>query len=193
MSMRPVRLEELSLVDIHWKMLTDLRPLNRMEEDYFNRIVDLGKFRQNTRIQEAKALATTLSKIIGSSVQAKAASLGFMVIKSKKGTVETLMKCCKECGQELCSGKFCKLQLYEAYARVIMDDDELEAEEKGFSLKAVIDQANASKDLKANAASVAKARSNKKKKPSLKAMLVKANGGRGTKKKKKKKVTQSDS
>jgi hypothetical protein len=59
-SMQDVRLEDLAAVPIHWKMLTDLRPINRKEEEHFNRIVDLIKLRKNTRAAEARALAIVL-------------------------------------------------------------------------------------------------------------------------------------
>lgn len=42
-SMKEVRIDEFAAVDIHWKMLTDLRPLNRKEEELFQRLVDLGE------------------------------------------------------------------------------------------------------------------------------------------------------
>jgi hypothetical protein len=52
-------------------MLTMLRPSNRLEEDIFGRLVELGKLRLGTRDWEAKQLAQAASgapgKIIRSS------------------------------------------------------------------------------------------------------------------------------
>ncbi len=60
-SMRAVRLEDLAAVDISWRMLTMLRPSNRLEEDIFGRLVELGKLRLGTRDWEAKQLAQAAS------------------------------------------------------------------------------------------------------------------------------------
>jgi hypothetical protein len=43
-SMQGVPIEELWAMDIHWKMLTDLRPVNKYEADLFNRLIDMGKY-----------------------------------------------------------------------------------------------------------------------------------------------------
>lgn len=59
-SMQEVRMGDLLAVDIHWKMLTDFRPINQKEEDYFNRLVDMGKFAKNTRVHDAKADAALM-------------------------------------------------------------------------------------------------------------------------------------
>jgi hypothetical protein len=59
--MRAVRLEDLAAVDISWRMLTMLRPSNRLEEDIFGRLVELGKLRLGTRDWEAKQLAQAAS------------------------------------------------------------------------------------------------------------------------------------
>jgi len=184
-SMRAVRLADLFSVAIHWKMLTDYRPVNKKEEDYFNRMIDLGKFKRDTKIQEAQQLADSMSNIPGSNAQVKALAMGFVMYKSKRGTAETKLKSCKDCGLELCTGIYCKLQVYDAYSRVILDKDELEAEEnKGFSLKNVIAQANAPK----GGAGAKDAKKKTPAKPSLTAMIFKAK----KKKRKKKKKTVKD-
>jgi hypothetical protein len=120
----------------------------------------------------------------GSSSQAKALSLGFMISKSKKGTMETRIKTCRECGLELCTGAWCKLCHYEFYTRAVLDKEELEAEEKG-TLKGIIAQANAKPDKKGDRAKVKKRR-DAKKGPSLKALIT-SHKLKGKKKKKKKK------
>lgn len=150
-----------------------------------------AKYRRNTKASEAKALAhvirfvqlfrtypiseiieicTHFSQMPGSSGQAKAIALGFITSKSKRGTMETKIKTCRECGLELCTGAWCRLGHYDYYIREILDKDELEAEEKGFSLKGVIAQANSKPDAAAAEEKV-RARRRAKKGPSLKAMI----------------------
>lgn len=59
-------------------------------------------------------------------MQAKAAMAnGFISYKSKRGTLETKVKSCMECGLELCTGVWCRLGHYEDYTRAIMDKNEL--------------------------------------------------------------------
>jgi hypothetical protein len=189
-SMRLVRMADLFTVDIHWKMLTDYRPCNRTEEDYFNRIVDLGKFKRDTRIAEAQQVMNSISSVPGSSVQAKALAMGFVVYKSKRGTLETKMKSCKECGLEMCTGVYCKLQIYDSYSRVILDKDELEAEDgKGFSLKNVIAQANNTKQPGKKEPARSRRKNETTAKPSLSAMIFQV---RKRKRKKKKKAKNAE-
>jgi hypothetical protein len=66
-----------------------------------------------------------------------------------------------------------------------LDKDELAAEEKGFSLKSIIAQANAKPDAK-EAERKVRERREKKKGPSLKAMITRAKPRMKKRKKKKK-------
>ena len=126
-SMRSVRLEDLAAVDISWRMLTMARPKNKLEEDIFSRIVELGKLRVNTIRHEAKVLE---SHSVGlPAAQANLINLGIIVSKNKRGFTETRIRSCKECGEELCSGKWCKEYPYESYTRLMLDKDELEKQE----------------------------------------------------------------
>ncbi|CAG7824235.1 unnamed protein product, partial [Allacma fusca] len=84
-SMRSVRLEDLAAVDINWRMLTMARPNNKLEEDIFSRIVELGKLRLNTQKFEAKVLASTANAAPGSQSNATLANMGIIVSKNKRG------------------------------------------------------------------------------------------------------------
>lgn len=127
-SMKAVRLEDLAAVDISWRMLTMLRPKNRLEEEIFNRLVELGKLRLGTRKLEAKILEAATKVAPGSQSYAILASMGIIVMKTKRGSTETRIKTCKECGGEIECG-YCKDFPYESYTRMMLDRDELEAEE----------------------------------------------------------------
>jgi hypothetical protein len=153
-SMRSVRLEDLAAVDISWRMLTMLRPKNRLEEDIFSRLVELGKLRLGTRNWEAKQLASAASGAPGSQSNAIMLSMGIVVVKSKRGGVETRIKTCKECGLELCPGILCRgiknhiiefwLEVcylaefpYDSYTRMLVDKDDIEKEDgKGAARRA---------------------------------------------------------
>lgn len=160
-------------------------PCRRSQAVGNNSEVRFEKIRQNAGIKHAYIFLT--SSMPGSAAQAKALALGFVTSKSKRGTNETRVKTCRDCGLELCTGTLCHLGHYEFHTRLILDEDELEAEEKGFSLKGVIAAANAKPDKKAEEAKV-RARRAAKKGPSLKAMLTAAKPR--AKKKKKKKAKQ---
>ncbi|XP_039285554.1 micronuclear linker histone polyprotein-like [Nilaparvata lugens] len=99
--MRGVRLEDLSSVNIPWKMLTTLRPKNKLEDEFFSRLVELGKLRLQTEEREKRISATDFVR----------------KMKSKAGIVETRVVSCKECGEEFCAGEACHEFLYEAFVR----------------------------------------------------------------------------
>ncbi len=103
------------------------RPKNKLEEDIFSRIVELGKLRINTARHEAKVLAANSVGL--PSAQANLINLGIVASKNKRGFTETRIKSCKECGEELCTGKWCKEYPYESYTRMMLDKDELERQE----------------------------------------------------------------
>lgn len=129
-SMRTIRLEDLAAVDINWRMLTMLRPANKLEEDIFSRLVELGKLRLSTERYEAKILASSANAAPGSQNLANLANMGIIVSKNKRGVMETRCKVCKECGEELCTGAWCKEFPYESYTRMLLDKDELERQEQ---------------------------------------------------------------
>jgi len=130
-SMKTVRMEDLAAVDISWRMLTMCRPKNRAEEDFFSRLVELGKLRLQTRKQEAKKLEAATSGAPGTQSAALMASMGIIVRKTKKGVTEKCIKTCKECGEELCNGMYCKDFPYESYTRMILDKDDPEDDASG--------------------------------------------------------------
>lgn len=127
--MKSVRMEDLAAVDISWRMLTMLRPKNRLEEEIFNRLVELGKLRLATRKLEAKQLEAAASGAPGSQSNAILMSMGVVVLKTKRGGTETRIKTCKECGDELCTGIYCKEFPYDSYTRMLLDKEELERQE----------------------------------------------------------------
>lgn len=163
-SMRSVRLEDLAAVEINWRMLTVCRPKTRLEEEIFSRIVELGKLRVSTRKYEAKLMASTSHGL--PAAQAELRSLGIIVSKTKRGTLETRIKTCRECGDELCNGKWCKEFPYEAYTRMIMDKNDLaneEAEELGKNKKHRDSKVKGLKGKKSSSLKPKKKRKRKKK------------------------------
>lgn len=101
--MRSVVLDDLYVVPIDWKMLTSQRPKLKMEEDYFSRLVEMGKLQLKTRARDRKeALLNPHIK----------------KIKNKSGIIETRIQTCSECGEEMCNGKSCSEFSYEMFARV---------------------------------------------------------------------------
>lgn len=120
-SMRGVRLEDLATVAISWRMLTMLRPKNRLEEDIFSRLVELGKLRVRTRQTEQKH----------TQAQGPNYREGIMVFKSKRGVAETRIKICQNCGLEQCCGTICKEYPYDNFTRMIVDNDGDETDKEG--------------------------------------------------------------
>ncbi|CAL8096794.1 unnamed protein product [Orchesella dallaii] len=128
--MRTTRLEDLWALDIHWKMLTHDRPPNRVEEFYFERIVELGRLALAARKLEQATIKAIMSSVIGTPATTYLIAVGFVTTRSKRGAIETRLKMCKNCGLELCTGAFCKVYHYEGYTRMLLDDDELENQEQ---------------------------------------------------------------
>jgi len=87
--MKDVVLMELCAVPIDWKMLTTLRPKNKQEEEYFSRMVEMGKLELKTEARDRRefALNNCVKKI-----------------KNKSGIVETRLMTCESCGEEMCCG-----------------------------------------------------------------------------------------
>ncbi|ODN02838.1 hypothetical protein Ocin01_03854 [Orchesella cincta] len=180
-SMKTVRLDDLAAVDISWRMLTMLRPKNRLEEEIFSRLVELGKLRLATRKFEAKLLEAATSGAPGSQQHAIMASMGIIIIKTKRGGTETRIKTCKECGDELCTGALCKEFPYESYTRMILDKDELERQEAEEAKLAGVSSRRGSKNKAGNNGNNPKQVQGKPAKPATGAKL------KGTKLKRKKK------
>ncbi|KAH8299582.1 hypothetical protein KR044_003253 [Drosophila immigrans] len=88
--MKDVVLMELCAVPIDWKMLTTLRPKSKQEEEYFSRMVEMGKLELKTEAKDRRefALNNCIKKI-----------------KNKSGIVETRLVTCESCGEEMCWGK----------------------------------------------------------------------------------------
>ncbi|KAG8222440.1 hypothetical protein J437_LFUL002175 [Ladona fulva] len=111
-SMRSIRLEDLCSVPIHWKMLTDLRPKIRMEEEMFSRLVEMGKLHlQRCQLDKRQAYAARL----GHSANSKESMIRRS--KNRAGIVETRVLSCSECGEEFCNGSVCKIYSYDAFFR----------------------------------------------------------------------------
>ncbi|KAH8372444.1 hypothetical protein KR093_011626 [Drosophila rubida] len=101
--MKDVVLMELCAVPIDWKMLTTLRPKSKQEEEYFSRMVEMGKLELKTEAKDRRefALNNCIKKI-----------------KNKSGIVETRLVTCESCGEEMCWGKSCGDFNYDLYIRV---------------------------------------------------------------------------
>ncbi|XP_054287712.1 arginine/serine-rich coiled-coil protein 2 [Macrosteles quadrilineatus] len=99
--MRGVKLEDLSCVNIQWKMLTTLRPKNKQDEELFTRLVELGKLRLQTEERERKVNDSDYVR----------------KMKNRAGVLETRLVSCAECGEEFCSGELCGDFMYDASLR----------------------------------------------------------------------------
>ncbi|KAH8309897.1 hypothetical protein KR067_012962 [Drosophila pandora] len=118
--MKDVVLMELCAVPIDWKMLTTLRPKNKQEEEYFSRMVEMGKLELKTEVYLRNF---TNMKSISSKIQARdrrefALNNCVKKIKNKSGIVETRLMTCESCGEEMCCGKTCGDFNYDLYIRV---------------------------------------------------------------------------
>lgn len=87
--MKSVILYELCVVPIDWKMLTTLRPRAKIEEEYFSRMVEMGKLQLKTEQRDRREFIL---------------NNGIKKMKNKSGIVETRLQTCIECGEELCCG-----------------------------------------------------------------------------------------
>ncbi|XP_040568332.1 uncharacterized protein [Lepeophtheirus salmonis] len=125
-SMKNVKISDLSSVDINWKMLTLARPKTKTDEEIFSRLVQLDKWRLQTRAREQEQDL------------ARGGKNPFIVVKqpssSKGGVTETSIKVCSECAEEFCSGT-CKEFQYDAYQRIIIPEKEAEVGSSGKTSK----------------------------------------------------------
>uniref|UniRef100_T1H6G5 Uncharacterized protein n=1 Tax=Megaselia scalaris TaxID=36166 RepID=T1H6G5_MEGSC len=86
--MRGLVLMDLCTVPIDWKMLTTLRPKTKVEEEYFSRLVEMGKLQLKTEARDKR------EAILNPSIKK---------VKNKSGIIETRLITCSECGEELCN------------------------------------------------------------------------------------------
>lgn len=112
--MKDVVLMELCAVPIDWKMLTTLRPKNKQEEEYFSRMVEMGKLELKTEVYLRNF--TRNMKSISYKIQARdrrefALNNCVKKIKNKSGIVETRLMTCESCGEEMCCGIYSKIFL----------------------------------------------------------------------------------
>jgi hypothetical protein len=96
-------LAALCNVPIDWKMLTTIRPKNKIEEDFFSRLVELRKQEIKTEVRDRREhmMNTLIRKV-----------------KNKAGVIETRIFACLECGEEFCNGKSCSEFSYESFTRI---------------------------------------------------------------------------
>lgn len=88
--MKDVSIYELCVVPIDWKMLTTLRPKSKHEEEFFSRMVEMGKLQLKTEQRDRREF------MLNNCVKK---------LKNKSGIVETRLHTCTECGEEMCYGK----------------------------------------------------------------------------------------
>ncbi|CAH1975160.1 unnamed protein product [Acanthoscelides obtectus] len=101
--MKGLKVDDLAAVSIDWKMLTTMRPKNKAEENYFSRLVELGKLQLKSRAHEKRQAQ------FGSQIRKS---------KNKAGILETRAISCMECGEEFCNGKSCTIFSYDSFARI---------------------------------------------------------------------------
>lgn len=89
--MKDANLYELCVVPIDWKMLTTLRPKSKVEEEFFSRMVEMGKLQIKTEQRDRREF------MINNYVKK---------LKNKSGIVETRLQTCTECGEEMCTGRY---------------------------------------------------------------------------------------
>ncbi|XP_023936445.1 uncharacterized protein LOC112044727 [Bicyclus anynana] len=104
--MRGLKFEELCAVPIEWRMLTSIRPKSKLDEEYFNRLVELGKSELKTRARDKREYAK--NNMIRKT-------------KTRSGVTETRIVSCTECGEEYCNGKMCAITNYDMFARLKLE------------------------------------------------------------------------
>ncbi|XP_055314187.1 uncharacterized protein LOC129575189 [Sitodiplosis mosellana] len=105
--MRSLKIKELCTVPIDWKMLTTLRPKTKIEEEYYSKLIELGKLQIRTeqRNKREYLLNPAVKKV-----------------KNKSGVVEMRPMTCAECSEEYCNGKNCIEFNYDLYTRIVPKD-----------------------------------------------------------------------
>jgi hypothetical protein len=94
---------EICAVPIDWKMLTTLRPKLKVDEDFFDRLIEMGKLQIKTENADKKVNAPTST---------------MRKFKNKAGVIETRILTCAECGEEFCTGTTCGEFNYDLFARI---------------------------------------------------------------------------
>lgn len=107
---------EICAVPIDWKMLTTLRPKLKTDEDYFDRLIEMGKLQIKTEATDKKVNApvNTMRKF-----------------KNKAGVIETRIITCNECGEEFCFGSSCGEFNYDLVARIPIKVEKKKTNEHG--------------------------------------------------------------
>ncbi|XP_017782060.1 PREDICTED: uncharacterized protein LOC108566598 [Nicrophorus vespilloides] len=101
--MLSLKISELAVVPIDWKMLTSKRPKSKNEENFFSRMIELKKF-------ELKA--ETKSKSVYST------DPHIRKVKNRGGVIEWRVVNCPDCQEDFCTGDVCKLYSYDSFVRV---------------------------------------------------------------------------
>jgi len=101
LEMRSIELDDICSVNIQWNMLTDLRPKTKLDEEYFSRLVELGKLRIQMNEKEGKTPDTDFLR----------------KMKNKSGVEESRYLSCGECGEEFCLKETCCLFQYDSFKR----------------------------------------------------------------------------
>ncbi|XP_072947263.1 uncharacterized protein [Epargyreus clarus] len=104
--MRGLKFEELCAVPIEWRMLTSIRPKSKLDEEYFNRLIELGKSELKTKARDKREYAK--NNMIRKT-------------KNRSGVTETRIVSCSECGEEYCNGKMCTITNYDMFARLKLE------------------------------------------------------------------------
>ncbi|XP_065160860.1 uncharacterized protein [Atheta coriaria] len=107
--MKGLKLEDLAKVPIDWKMLTSIRPKNKMDEDFYSRIVELKKAELKTQALDKRNLMRD--------PQLKR-------VKSKSGSLEYRPLNCVECMDDFCTGTACTQLLYDCFTRIELEPAE---------------------------------------------------------------------
>ncbi|KAL4702593.1 hypothetical protein ACJJTC_016069 [Scirpophaga incertulas] len=101
--MRGLKFEDLCTVPIEWRMLTSIRPKSKLDEEYFNRLIELGKAELKTKARDKRELLK--NNMIRKT-------------KNRAGVTETRIVTCAECCEEYCNGKMCAITNNDMFARL---------------------------------------------------------------------------
>ncbi|XP_045767020.1 uncharacterized protein LOC123868513 [Maniola jurtina] len=104
--MRGLKFDDLCAVPIEWRMLTSIRPKSKLDEEYFNRLIELGKSELRTKAKDKREFAK--NNMIRKT-------------KTRSGVTETRIVSCSECGEEYCNGKMCAITNYDMFARLKLE------------------------------------------------------------------------
>lgn len=116
LEMRTVLLQELYAVPIDWKMLTTLRPKTKLEEEFYSRLIEMGKSQLRMKTTAAAVRQRQDSGSVANKNASNSNSINNIYsntnvsnlvrkLKNRSGIVETRLLICSECGEELCDGK----------------------------------------------------------------------------------------